>query len=76
MHLPIVYDGLIFKEGLRVDVFVDNMIICEFKAVETVNPLWEAQILSHLKLTKMHVGFIINFNTSLIKEGIRRYCME
>lgn len=70
------YDNLVFDEGLRIDVMVDGIILCELKAVETVNPLWQAQVLSHLKLTDNHVGFVINFNVTLIKNGIRRYCRE
>ncbi len=74
--LPILYDNLVFDEGLRIDVLEEKRIICELKAVENVNPLWHAQVLSHLKLTGNHVGFVINFNVSQIKNGIRRYCME
>ena len=74
--MPIFNDGLRFDEGLRMDVLVEEIIICELKAVDTVNPLWQAQIMSHLKLTKNNIGFIINFNVSLIKNGIRRYCIE
>lgn len=73
--LPILYDGIEFDEGLQLDVLVDNTVICEFKAVETINPLWQAQIISHLKLTGLHVGFLINFNVPIIKSGIRRYCL-
>lgn len=73
--IPIMYDELAFDEGLRIDVYVEDQIICELKAVETINPLWQAQVLSHLKLTGDHVGFVINFNVSLIKNGIRRYCV-
>ena len=76
LKLPIQYDGIIFDEGLRLDVLVNHQIICELKAVDTVNPIWQAQILSHLKLTGLHVGFIINFNTTLLKDGIRRFCVE
>jgi GxxExxY protein len=76
VYLPVVYDGLEFDEGLRLDVFVDDLIICELKAIDIVNPIWEAQILSHLKLTGKHIGFLINFNVTLIKDGIRRYCKE
>lgn len=76
VDLPIHYDDLVFDEGLRIDVLVDDLIICELKAVDQVNPLWQAQIISHLKLTKLHVGFLINFNTALIKDGIRRYSVE
>ena len=74
--LPIYYDGLKFDEGLRMDVFVEEMIICELKAVESVNPLWQAQVLSHLKMTNNNIGFLINFNVTLIKDGIRRFCIE
>ena len=76
VKLPIKYDGIIFDEGLQLDVLIDNKIIVEFKAVELVNPIWQAQLISHLKLTKLKVGFIINFNTQLIKNGLRRYCTE
>jgi GxxExxY protein len=72
VNLPIVYDGMTFDEGLRVDVFVEDSIICELKAVDQVNPVWEAQILSQLKLTKKRLGFLINFNVPLIKKGIKR----
>jgi len=58
------------------DVFVDEIIICELKAVEIVNSLWQAQVMSHLKMTGNNIGFLINFNVALIKNGIRRYCIE
>jgi GxxExxY protein len=70
--VPIYYDGLEFREGLRVDILVDDIIIIELKAQETYHPVWEAQLLSYLKLSNMHIGFIINFNVPLIKQGIKR----
>ncbi len=76
VDLPIFYDGLIFDEGLRMDVFVEETIICELKAVENVNSLWQAQIMRHLNLTGNHIGFLIKFNVALIKNGIRRFCIE
>ena len=72
VDLPIVYDGISFDEGLRLDVFVEKLVICELKAVEEMNPLWNAQILSHLKLTGKRLGFLINFNVPVIKKGIKR----
>jgi GxxExxY protein len=72
VDIPIVYDGMIFDEGLRLDVLVEELIICELKAVDEMNPVWEAQILSHLKLTGKRLGFLINFNVPLIKNGIKR----
>jgi GxxExxY protein len=72
IDIPIVYDGIVFNEGLRLDVLVNNLVICELKALENVNPVWEAQILSHLKLTGKRLGYLINFNVPLIKNGIKR----
>ena len=72
VDIPIVYDGISFNEGLRLDVLVEELIICELKAVEEMNPVWQPQILSHLKLTGKRLGFLINFNGPLIKNGIKR----
>ena len=73
IDIPIVYDGIQFDEGLRLDLLVDDLVIAELKAVEAVNPVWEAQIISHLKLTGLNLGYLINFNVPLIKDGIRRF---
>ena len=73
IDIPIVYDNITFDEGLRLDILVNDLVIIELKAVDLVNPVWEAQILSHLKLTGLNLGFLINFNVSLIKNGIKRY---
>lgn len=70
--LPIVYDGLKFKEGLRVDILVEDLVIAELKAVDQVNAVWQAQVLSHLKLAKLRLGFVINFNVPQIRNGIKR----
>ena len=70
--IPIEFDGIIFDEGLRLDAIVEDLVITEFKAVDEVNPVWKAQLLSHLKLTNKRLGFLINFNVSLIKNGITR----
>ncbi|MFQ5675465.1 MAG: GxxExxY protein [bacterium] len=70
--IPIVYDGLSFDEGLRLDVLVEDLVICELKAKDELNPVWQAQVLSHLKLLNKRLGFLINFNVVLIKDGIKR----
>jgi len=72
VDIPIIYDGITFKEGLRLDVLVEELIICELKAVDEMNRVWEAQLLSHLKLTGKRLGFLINFNVPVIKKGIKR----
>ena len=73
IDLPIIYDGIEFNEGLRLDLLVENTVIVEIKAVETINPVWQAQIISHLKMLNKDLGFLINFNVPLIKNGIKRF---
>lgn len=75
LYIPIEYEGISFDEGLRLDVLVNEAVICELKAIEIVNPVWEAQLLSHLKLTNLRLGYLINFNVPLMKNGIRRYVL-
>jgi len=72
IDVPIVFQDLIFEEGLRLDVMINDLVICELKALENVNLVWEAQLLSHLKLTNKRLGYLINFNVPLIKNGIKR----
>jgi GxxExxY protein len=73
MDIPFVYDGIQFDEGLRADLFVEDLVIVELKAVDIVHLVWQAQIISHLKLTGKNLGFLINFNVPLMKNGIRRF---
>ena len=61
-----------YKPLSKLDVLVEDLIICELKAVDEMNSLWEAQILSQLKLTGKRLGFLVNFNVPLIKNGIQR----
>jgi GxxExxY protein len=72
-EIPICYDGFSFKEGLRIDILVEDSIICELKAVDTVNPVWVAQVLSYLRLSEKRLGYLINFNVINIGQGIRRF---
>lgn len=70
--VPITYDKLTFDEGFRLDLLVENCVICELKAVENLNPVWQAQLLSYMRLTGKQLGLLINFNVPLIKNGIQR----
>lgn len=72
VSVPIIYDGIRFDEGLRLDVLIDDLVICELKAVEVMYPVFHAQILTQLKLTGKRLGFLINFNVPVIKEGLYR----
>ena len=66
------YDELVIDEGLRIDILVDKLVVVELKAQEYYHPVWEAQVLSYLKLSNKRLGFILNFNVPLMKEGIKR----
>lgn len=67
-----MFRDIVFNEGLRLDIMVNDLVICELKTLDNVNPVWEAQLLSHLKLTGKRLGYLINFNVPLIKNGIKR----
>ena len=71
-EVPIVYQTLEIDDGLRLDLLVEDLIILEFKAQENYHPVWEAQLLSYLKLTKKRLGFLVNFHVPLMKDGIKR----
>lgn len=75
VEIPIKYDELTFDEGLRLDVLVDNSIICELKSVNEINPVWKAQVLSHLKLMDKRLGYLINFNVKNIDKGVQRFVL-
>jgi GxxExxY protein len=68
----VAYKGIQIEAGLRLDMLVEDAVIVELKAVEQVIPLHEAQLLTYLKLTGLRLGFLINFNTVLLKQGLKR----
>lgn len=70
--LKINYDGIIFDDEVRMDIVVEDLVICEIKAAEGMPPVWSAQLLTYLKLHKRRLGYLINFNVPKIKEGIKR----
>lgn len=73
VKLPIVYDGIIFEEGLQLELLVNDKTIVEVKAIDDVHPYWKAQIISCLKLANKRLGYLINFNNPLLKDGVRRF---
>jgi GxxExxY protein len=70
--LPVVYKGLTFDEGFRIDLLVEDKIIVELKCVEKIHPIHEAQLFTYLKLSGKKIGLLINFNTKLLKDGLIR----
>jgi len=71
--LPVTYRGIKLDCGYRIDFLIEDRVILELKAVEKLEPIHEAQILSYLKLSKCEVGLLVYFNVRLIKNGIRRF---
>ncbi len=70
--LPLEYNGIKLECGYRIDLLVAGLVIVEIKSVEALAPIHEAQLLTYLKLTGIKVGFLINFNVVVLKQGIRR----
>lgn len=71
-RLPVVYKGLELDCGYRIDILVAEQLVLELKAVEKLEPIHEAQLLTYLRLGGWNVGLLINFNVELLKQGIRR----
>lgn len=72
VDLPVLYNQIEVDAGLRLDVLAGNSVVVELKAVEKMLPLFEAQLLTYLKLSDLRLGLLINFNTQLLKDGIKR----
>lgn len=72
VSLPIFYDGNKLDAGYQLDVLVEDKIILELKSVENLLPIHEAQLLTYLKLANKKLGLLINFNVTVLKNGIRR----
>lgn len=66
------YQDVFVETGLRLDLWIEKSVIVELKAVETMHPLYDAQLLTYLKITGCRLGFLINFNVKRLKEGIKR----
>ena len=72
VDIPVIYEEIKMDLGFRPDVIVDNKVIVEIKSVENVMPVHKKQLLTYLKLTKMKLGLLVNFNVELMKNGITR----
>ncbi|WP_081752790.1 GxxExxY protein [Kallotenue papyrolyticum] len=70
--LPIVYKGVRLDCGYRLDLLVENLLIIELKAVEQIEPIHDAQLLTYLRLTGIWLGLLINFNVPVLRQGIKR----
>jgi GxxExxY protein len=70
--VPLVYEGLTFDVGFKTDVVVNDLVILELKSVEKLEPVHFKQLLTHLRLTGLRLGLLINFGENLLKDGIHR----
>lgn len=73
--LPIIYKDVKIEHGYRIDLLVENKIVLELKTVDTLNEIHEAQVLTYLKLGEFPIGYLLNFNVKIMKNGIKRYVM-
>ena len=71
-QVPVYFDNLEMGIGFRADIIVENCIIVELKSVETILPVHAKQLMTYLRLSKMKLGLLINFNEELLKNGIKR----
>ena len=74
--VPIYYDGIQLEAGLRLDIVVDGLAILELKSVDHTLPVHEAQLITYLKLSGIRLGFLLNFNVALMKDGITRRILQ
>lgn len=72
MKLPIVFEGARLESGLRLDMLIEKCVIAELKSVENMNPVYEAQLMTYLRLSGVRLGFLINFNVPHLKDSIKR----
>ena len=70
--MPLSYKGIKLNCGYRLDLLVDGLVVVELKAVERTEPIFEAQLLTYLKLTDLWLGMLLNFNVPVMRRGIRR----
>jgi GxxExxY protein len=73
--IPVIYKEELIDCGYRLDLLVENKIIVELKTVEFLNPVHEAQILTYMKFSGIRIGLLINFNVTILKNGLRRFVL-
>lgn len=69
---PIVYEGVEFDEGFRVDLVINGLVVAELKSVEKIAPVHAKQVLTYLRLSKLRLGFLLNFGMPYMRDGIER----
>ncbi len=75
LELPVKYKGILLDCGYRIDLLVEDRLIIELKAVERLLPIHEAQLLTYMKLSGIQKGLLMNFNVSVLKDGVKRFVL-
>ncbi|MCU0472084.1 MAG: GxxExxY protein [Bacteroidales bacterium] len=70
---PVVYKDVKLECGYRIDILIEDTVVLELKVVDEFNPVHEAQILTYMKFSRKQIGLMINFNVTILKNGIRRF---
>ena len=73
--VPVIYKEIHLECGYRIDILVEDLVIIELKTVENFCPVHEAQILTYMKFAQKRIGLLLNFNVTVLKDGIRRYIL-
>ncbi|MFP5447902.1 MAG: GxxExxY protein [Alphaproteobacteria bacterium] len=73
--LPVVYEGRRLDAGYRLDLLIEDCVIVEVKAVEALSRLHEAQIITYLRLSQLRLGYLMNFNVPMFRQGVRRFVL-
>jgi len=74
--VPVVYKEVKLECGYRLDLVVENKVVLELKSIEAFSPVYEAVMLTYLRLSGFRIGLLINFNVPILKDGIRRFVFE
>ena len=75
VELPVQYKKMHISCGYRIDLLIENKLIVELKSVDEIHPIHEAQLLTYMKLAKIKIGLLMNFNEKMLKEGIKRFVL-
>ena len=72
VSVPIEYDGVVFDEGFRADLIIEDKVVIELKSVETLRPVHAKQVLTYVRLLNCHLGLLVNFGERWLKDGFKR----
>jgi GxxExxY protein len=75
VKLPLIYEGIRFERAYRADLIVEESVLLEIKSIEGILSVHESQMLTYLRLSGCHIGLLLNFNTKLLKNGLRRFIL-